>query len=308
MNGLGGNRNKAIDHAVINQRLTGLAEKFFVKGQGTKGEALESFLQRLRGKARSLGGGDSARAIIASSEMALEQAAQNVLSSVLLVLLELSESPTALKRGEENYTVPEALKEKKGVIKTQEEADRELLRAILKDDPLVGEHWKFPKDDDDEESDGSDFEDSTSNRIARNTKDTASAACDVTAPAEGDTIPILHGSDLWRQLSRERSHVLAPLKALERHQYWRGNSIISRRGTTEPRKSKCEYDIQCSTGLNAALRSSSEFILPQSTPIMHELDVINEILLLLQGLPTVIFTLENGVAKVPSVSNTNCGR
>ncbi|KAF9933018.1 hypothetical protein BGZ65_004256, partial [Modicella reniformis] len=270
VNGLGGNRNKSISHDMINKRLNGLAEKLFIRGQDTKSDALEGYLKRLRGMARSLGGGDGARMIAAISEMNLEEAAQNVLSSVLLILLEL---------------------EQKKVLKSQQELDRELLRDILKEDPLVGDHWIIPAGGDEQETDESDSESKEMNQQrtpeAEDVEQGSNFNNDSTGKSE---------AALWRQLLRERSRALEPLRALERWQYWRGNSVKSK-GTTEFRRSDAGYNIQCSTELNAALRNLSGFILPFSTPIMDELDIINEIFLLLQGLPTVIFTLKDSVAK-----------
>ncbi|KAG0246846.1 hypothetical protein BGX31_008089 [Mortierella sp. GBA43] len=272
-----------------------------MKGQAAKGDAFESYLKQLRGVARSLGGGDDARTIASSSEMALEEAAQNALSSILLVLLELSESPTALRRGEETYTVPETLRGRKIVIENQEEIDRQLLQTILKEDPLTGDHWKFQIDSDDDESDGSDgsgFEDRRSSKIVSNTKDETQVPDAAIAPSEkGETTPALHGFDLWRQLSLEHSQSLLPLRELERRQYWRGINLISRERATKPRSDQVAYDIQCATELNATLRDSSKFTLPYSAPVMDELDTINEIFLLLQGLPTIIFSFQDGVAK-----------
>ncbi|KAI8603982.1 Spc98 family-domain-containing protein [Dissophora ornata] len=302
VNGLGGNRNKAMDHGVIDKRLAGLAEKFSMSGQDSKADALNNYLQRLRRLSRSLGGGDAARVIVASSEMDREEAARNAMSSMLMMLLELSESPTALKRGENVYVVPEPLKESKKPPKSQDQIDKELLKAILREDPLVGEHWKTQTGEGGLDSDASDFEDMDINpRAVPNSKDSqlpqggdASSTNrykEISATGDGVSFGRL---DLWGQQSSKLSKASTRLKVLERHQYWRGDHVISRKREAEIGQTEHGFDIQCSWTLNSALRDSKDFVPTQGAPVMDEVDVIHELFLLLQGYPTMLFTREDG--------------
>ncbi|KAF9961376.1 Nucleotide-binding protein 2 [Mortierella alpina] len=261
--GLGGNRNKSVDHDVVNKRITGLAEKFSMKGQDAKAEALQDYLKRLRGLARSLGGGDHARTIAASSEMDREEAAQNTVSSMLLMLLELSETPTMLRRGDHGYTVPDSLKESLQKSKSQSQINKELWEAILKEDPL-----EVP--------------------VASRTSP------EPTSPQRhsNGSQSALDAFGLWAQSGREPKMDSA-LRLLERQQYWRNDKAADHqhRGDTQEAR---EYDIQSASELNVKLREAREYSLAQEAPIMDEADVIQEVFLLLQGLPTTIFTAQEG--------------
>ncbi|KAF9110625.1 hypothetical protein BGX27_006069 [Mortierella sp. AM989] len=278
VNGMGGVRNKVVDREVVDNRITGLAEKISLNGHDSKAEALKGYLQRLRRLARSLGGGDTVRMVASSNELEQEEAAQNVMSSLLLVLLELSDSPTTLKKGENVYTIPDRLKESKTKPKSQEQINREIWMNILKEDPLVGEHWQSNLGGDQRESDGSDFEDMDVNpRVVPNTKDVQldQEGGDESIEPSGDGSS-LGAMDLWMDQPRQKSRATTLLKVFERHQYWRGNAVTSKKYTTTPRIGEFGLDIQRSSDLNAALQQSRKFMLAQSTPVMDEVDVIHE--------------------------------
>ncbi|KAG0367490.1 hypothetical protein BGZ54_003783 [Gamsiella multidivaricata] len=300
VNGIGGVRNKAIDHETINMRLTGLAEKFSMKGQDSKAEALRTYLRQLRRFARSFGGGDAARMIAATSEMDREEGAQNVMSSVLLMLLELSESPTALRRGENVYTVPAALKEPKEGVKSQEDLDRELWKAILKEDPLVGKHWDVGADDGDQDNGGSDFEDMDINpRAAPDAKKPQTSqegSSDSAKDSNLSSSKPLSGLNLWMQRPGTKAPSHMSLRILQQHQYWHDDKIFSKERSSGASSLEEGFDIQRSSDLNSALYNCKDYVLALSTPVMDEIDIINEIFLLLQGLPTIIFTFKDGIA------------
>ncbi|KAI1300529.1 hypothetical protein EDD11_006158 [Mortierella claussenii] len=291
VNGLGGVRNKAMDNEAIDSRLSGLTEKFFMHGQDSKGEALKGYLHQLRRIARSLGGGDSARMTAASSEMDRQEAAQNVMSSVLMVLLELSDSPTTLRRGEGAYSIPEALRELNIKPKSQDQINRELWKAILREDPFVGPHWQMQTAGDGLESDGSDFEDMEVNpRAVPTAKDTRSPLQKVVASSDHG---MNYGSpqDLWREWPSKAGP--SALKTVEKHQYWHHGSVRSKTHTQETGGIDAGFDIQNASSLNLAQRNSAEFILARRDPVMDEVDIIHEVFLMLQGLPTVIFRIGN---------------
>ncbi|KAF8939089.1 hypothetical protein BGZ58_010658 [Dissophora ornata] len=238
-----------------------------------------------------------------------EEAARNAMSSMLMMLLELSESPTALKRGENVYVVPEPLKESKKPPKSQDQIDKELLKAILREDPLVGEHWKTQTGEGGLDSDASDFEDMDINpRAVPNSKDSqlpqggdASSTNrykEISATGDGVSFGRL---DLWGQQSSKLSKASTRLKVLERHQYWRGDHVISRKREAEIGQTEHGFDIQCSWTLNSALRDSKDFVPTQGAPVMDEVDVIHELFLLLQGYPTMLFTREDGSSTTKAI-------
>ncbi|GJJ70221.1 gamma-tubulin complex component 5 [Entomortierella parvispora] len=314
VNGLGGNRNKAMDHKAIDQRIQGLAEKFSIKGQTTKADALEDYLISARKLARSLGGGDSARTIAASSNMDQEEAAQNVISSLLMVMLELSETPTMQRRGEPRYTVPESLKESKDGARTQEQINRDMWKAILAEDPLMGDHWlSHESKDAGEGSDDSDFEDMEV-QLKPASNDQGSGAAGTTPMGVNNEqsqlnnpVPTSKGSwisnlDLWTSSPDVNTLVdSAQIKALQKQQYFHGDSVLSRESSTTTPKRDRSYDIQSSTALSAAVQECAEFRLTGKVPVMDEVDIIHEVLMLLQGLPSIIFALDDkGVAKFTS--------
>ncbi|KAF9288852.1 Nucleotide-binding protein 2 [Mortierella alpina] len=291
--GMGGVRNKSVDHDVVNKRITGLAEKFSMKGQDAKAEALQDYLKRLRGLARSLGGGDNARTIAASSEMDREEAAQNMVSSMLLMLLELSETPTMLRRGDHGYTVPDSLRVSSQKSKSQSQINKEQWEAILKEDPLEGEHWlHLETRDEDKESDGSDYEDMNVNprAVPVSTRISPNPARVKRHVDESQTETGILG--IWAQSTRE-PRMDSQLRLLERLQYWR-NDVAADHERRVHTQAVDEIDIQCALELNTRLREIKEYSLVQGAPIMDEADVIQEVFLLLQGLPTAIFTVQDG--------------
>ncbi|KAG0041898.1 Gamma-tubulin complex component 5 [Gryganskiella cystojenkinii] len=316
INGLGGNRNKAQDHTQIDKRLQGLAEKFSIKNQTEKGDALEDYLVRVRKLARSLvaiGGGTngdtSSRTVIATSNMDQEEAAQNVVSSLLVTMLELSETPTLSKRGESRYKVPMALKESKDGARTQEQINRDLWRAILAEDPLVGEHWQSQPHEAPSSSQGrdsdSDFEDMEVHEKPVPGSSGAQLSATRSSPPEQTTVTgpsWISNLDLWTSANDSNSIVdSAQIKALQRQQYFHGETVLSKPVPKTAPAQDTTYDIQSPTGLNAAAQECAEYRLTGKAPIMDEVDIIHEVLMLLQGLPTVLFTLDNqGTAKFTS--------
>ncbi|KAF9181361.1 hypothetical protein BGZ50_005572 [Haplosporangium sp. Z 11] len=298
INGIGSVRNKSVDHDAIDKRIVGLVEKFSIKGQGAKAMALQDYQKRLRRLARSLGGGDSARTIAASSEMDQDEAAQNVVSSVLLVMLELSQTPTMLRRGEDAYEMPEALKETSAAFKSQGQINKERWEAILKEDPLIGEHWHGVGESA-PDSEGSDYEDMDLDpRAVPATKSAPSGPTDNVASSEqGGRLFELGEQNLWMKESAHASQNRQQLRTLAQEQYWRYNQVVDKRTAVETESLDGGYDIQCSTELSIALRNSRDYVLVQDIPIMDEVDIIQEVFLLLQGLPTVIFTLDDDSLK-----------
>lgn len=293
---MGGVQNKAMDHELINKRIYGLAEKFSMKGQDQKAEALKVYQERVRGLARSIGEGGRVRTIATSSETDKEEAAQNIVSSVLLLLLELSDTPTIPKKGEYGYVLPHALRPT-NAPKTQQQIDKELWESILKEDPLVGDHWKQARvgvDIQEGESSDSDFEDMDVNPRAVPVAVTE----DLDPASKEDVIgkdKLRHATatsktGIWmhRVVSRLQTH---PAKTLERQQYWRDGNIVSKQPTRSSSGQTLGYDIQTATDLNSFLQSSRDFVLAQGIPVMDEIDIIHEVFFLLQGLPTTIFAI-----------------
>ncbi|KAF9147744.1 hypothetical protein BG015_010575 [Linnemannia schmuckeri] len=301
VNGMGGVQNKAMDHEAINKRVYGLAEKFFMKGQDQKAEALKGYQGRLRRLVRSVGEGDRFRKIITSSETDLEEAAQNIVSSVLLLLLELSDTPTITRKGEYGYIIPHSLRPT-NAPKTQQQINKELWASILKDDPLVGDHWKQATvgvDHQEGESSDSDFEDMDVNPRAvpvSTTEDLGFASKEDVfgkdkskyATSARDALQRDYG--IWMHRNVSRTQVL-PAKTLEQQQYWQGGDVISKQPTRLFSRQTHDYDIQSASDLNSALQNSKDFVLAHSTPVMDEIDIIHEVFFLLQGLPTTIFVL-----------------
>ncbi|KAF8933633.1 Gamma-tubulin complex component 5 [Haplosporangium gracile] len=259
VNGVGGVQNKAMDHEAINKRVYGLAEKFSIKGQDQKAEALKGYQERLRGLARSVGEGDRFRTIATSSETDQEESAQNIVSSVLLLLLELSDTPTIPRKGEYGYIIPHSLRPT-NAPKTQHQINKELWASILKDDPLVGDHWKQAKagiDHQDGESSDSDFEDMDVNP--------RSVPVSVAENLDFASKENIFGKD-------RSKHVTSVRDTLQRdYGIWMHRDSAS--------------------DLNSALQNSKDFVLAQSIPVMDEIDIIHEVFFLLQGLPTTIFAL-----------------
>ncbi|KAF9436996.1 hypothetical protein BGZ76_002306 [Entomortierella beljakovae] len=292
--GMGGNRNKSIDHQVIDKRIQGISEKLSLNGHDSKADALLNFLQRSRRLARSLGGGDSARIVVATSQIDREEAAQNSLSSILLILLELSESPTLTKPGEPVYKMPSSLVESNRKPKTQAEINKDIWMTILKEDPYVGEHWYSNTGADQHESDGSDYEDMDVNpRVVPDTKDDETQE------------PLISGEsyterklDLWKEKPTQRSRAAARLKLLERQQYWKDAKIIPKKsGLVVPFDEDTGIDIQDHLGLNSSLQQSKGITPALAPPVIDEADLVQEVLLLLQGLTTVVFCFKNGSTK-----------
>ncbi|KAF9428400.1 hypothetical protein BGZ94_002540 [Podila epigama] len=300
--GIGGNRNKSIDHNVIDQRIQGIAFKLAMKNQDNKADALKSYLTRLRSLAGALGErAASSQAMSSDTSMAdQEEAAQNVVSSVLLVLLELSETPTAQRKGVFGYTTPPHLKIDQAPAKTAEQIHREMWQSILKEDPLVGEHWA-QNDLNDQDSDDSDFEDmNVDDRIVPHIKDDLPQAGDEEANVE-DLSPF----ELWGGLSSRsdarRAEQAAAQKALKEHQYWDQNGIVPRRPRVDASEHDASmmFDLQDASRLNRVHQASQSAF--QNMTTMDELDIINEVFLLLQGLPTVMFDLDqNSQPKLPT--------
>ncbi|KAF9208589.1 hypothetical protein BGZ49_008342 [Haplosporangium sp. Z 27] len=297
VNGMGGVRNKALDHSAIDSRIAGLAEKIYLNGHSSKAEALLGYLRRLRRLARSLGGGDAARMITDGTEMEKEEAAQNVVSSVLHVLLEVSEAPITLKRGERMYTVPDSLKETTTKPKSQDQINREAWMKILKEDPLTGDHWQINAGLGQQDNDGSDFEDMEVNPRAVPTKKDILLGREAKNDSTGlieDEQPLC-GLELWREQPYQSTRAAVDLKVLKRQQYWMDKSIIPKKGADVTRIDEPGLDIQRSCDLSSALQGYS---LAQTFPMMDEADIIHEVLLVLQGLPTVIFTFDERLSKI----------
>ncbi|KAF9285288.1 hypothetical protein BGZ88_009593 [Linnemannia elongata] len=296
VNGMGGVQNKAMDHELINKRIYGLAEKFSMKGQDQKAEALKGYQERVRGLARSIGEGGRVRTIATSSETDKEEAAQNIVSSVLLLLLELSDTPTILRKGEYGYVLPHALRPT-NAPKTQQQIDKELWESILKEDPLVGDHWKQARvgvDIQEGENSDSDFEDMDVNPRAVPVAVTE----DLDPASKEDVIgkdKLRHATatsktGIWMHRVVSRLQTL-PAKTLERQQYWRDGNIVSKQPTRSSSGQTLGYDIQTATDLNSFLQNSRDFVLAQGIPVMDEIDIIHEVFFLLQGLPTTIFAI-----------------
>ncbi|KAF9130711.1 hypothetical protein BGW39_002758 [Mortierella sp. 14UC] len=306
VNGMGGVQNKAMDHGVIDKRVYGLAEKFSMKGQDSKGEALKGYQERLRGLARSMGGGDQARTVATSSEADREEAAQNVVSSVLLLLLELSETPTASRKGEYGYMVPAALRPTKAP-KTQQQINKELWASILKEDPLVGDHWRQTVPASvvlDGDSSDSDFEDMDVNPRAVPVLP-AEDLSSVSKEHDGDKdIRLDHRIWMGRDISRPH---ICPTKALEQQQYWQDGDILSRQPARKASQQILDYNLQSPSDLNLALHNSRDYVLAHSIPVMDEIDIIHEVFFLLQGLPAAIFVLgQDGSFKMsPSITTSH---
>ncbi|KAF9579923.1 hypothetical protein BGW38_003614 [Lunasporangiospora selenospora] len=164
--GMCAGRNKAIDAEAIDSRILGLAEKISLTTtqDDSKAQALRKYLNQLRQRARALRGSGGE---VLTSEADQEAAAQNTLSSVLLVMLELSHMPTTPTKGTDSvlsshYVIPESLNNKlegwPSSIKTQQDLDREYWQSIIQESPYQGDHWyiqgvSYEKDDE------SDYED-----------------------------------------------------------------------------------------------------------------------------------------------------
>lgn len=299
--GIGGNRNKSVDHTVINQRIEGLADKLSMKNQDSKADALRDYLTRLRGLAKAVGDGDQSRSVSAiTSTIDQEEIAQNVVSSVLLMMLELSESPIAQPKGVYGYSVPDHLKPDQGTPKTEEQVNKEMWRAILKEDPLVGDHWA-QRDVDEPDSD-SDFEDmdvdehAVPNAITERKQ--GSRNDDDHHPQEQSSFEFWTATATPSENFRlDHSGVL---KALKEQQYWKGQELVSKTVSTNQRSGETSFDLQDATVLNRMLRESrgdfGEVIL------LEEVDIVHEVFLLLLGLPTTVFCSRENVKPVVSMS------
>ncbi|KAF9905279.1 hypothetical protein EC991_001879 [Linnemannia zychae] len=306
VNGMGGVQNKAMDHGVIDKRVYGLAEKLSMKGQDSKGEALKGYQERLRGLARSVGGGDHARTVATNSEADKEEAAQNVVSSILLLLLELSETPTISRKGEYGYAIPQALRPTKAP-KTQQEINKELWASILKDDPLVGDHWRQVRLESvvlEGESSDSDFEDMDINPravpiLSASNPSSASKKHDGDKDARLDPL-------IWMRKDVPRSHTCSTM-TLEQQQYWQDGHIVSRQPVRTVSQQTADYNIQFASDLNSVLQISRDYVLAHSIPVMEEVDIIHEVFFLLQGLPTTIFVLaQDGSFKMsPNITTSH---
>ncbi|KAF9216683.1 hypothetical protein BGZ59_008607 [Podila verticillata] len=301
--GIGGNRNKSVDHTVIDQRIGGLADKLSMKNQDSKADALRDYLTRLRGLSKAVGDSDHSLSVSAvASTMDQEENAQNVVSSVLLMMLELSESPTAQPKGVYGYSVPDHLKPDLGTPKTEEQINKEMWQAILREDPLVGDHWA-QRDVDGKDSD-SDFEDmdvdehavpsETAEREKRSRND------DHYHPQERSSF------DFWTATATPSENIRMDhsgvLKALKQQQYWKGRELVSKTVRTNRRSGETMFDIQDATVLNRMLRKSrSDF---SEVILLEEVDIIHEVFLLLLGLPTIVFTTRASAKPVlePSVT------
>ncbi|KAG0342034.1 hypothetical protein BG000_007227 [Podila horticola] len=288
--GIGGNRNKSVDHTVINQRIEGLSDKLSMKNQDSKADALKDYLGRLRGLARAVGDSEQARSVSAiTSSMDQEEAAQNVVSSVLLMLLELSESPTVQPKGIYGYSMPDHLKRDQGTPKTEKQINKEMWQAILKEDPFVGDHWA-QGDVDEQDSDGSDFENmDVDERVVPSV---------VSKRKQGSLNDDFYSDskepsslDFWtaastpsESLQKDQSGLL---KVIKQQQYWKGQELVSKTVSTTQRPEETKFDLQDATLLNRMLRDSrgnfGEVIL------LEEVDIVHEVFLLLLGLPTTIF-------------------
>lgn len=293
---MGGVQNKAMDHELIDKRIYGLAEKFSMKGQDQKAEALKGYQERVRGLARSIGEGGRVRTIATSSETDQEEAAQNIVSSVLLLMLELSHTPTIPRKSEYGYVIPHALR-LTNAPKTQQQIDKELWASILKEDPLVGDHWKqsgVGVDNQEGESIDSDFEDMDVNPRAvpvSVTEDLGPASKeDVFRKVNSGHATSTSDTGIWMHRAVSRTQTLLA-KTLERQQYWRDEDLISKQPTRSSSRQTLDYDIQSASDLNSSLQNSRDFVLAQNTPVMDEIDIIHEVFFLLQGLPTTIFVI-----------------
>ncbi|KAF9921421.1 hypothetical protein FBU30_008592 [Linnemannia zychae] len=290
VNGLGGVQNKAIDHQTIDKHIYGLAEKFSMKGQDQKGDALREYLERLRKLARSIGSDERSRTMATSSNADQEEAAQNIVSSVILLLLELSSTPTASKKGEYGYVMPDMLKSI-ATPKTQNEINKEIWELILKDDPLVGDHWGQTEaglDNLEADDSGSDYEDMdiNSREVPSSTPEDIGST-----PNKHLGLDFRNDSQIWMHRHISKSETLPPPKALEKKQYWRNDHLISKQTAHTSPHQVLDYDIQITSGLSLALQESRDYSTSQSFLIMDEIDIIYEVFFLLQGLPSIIFVL-----------------
>ncbi|KAG0350911.1 hypothetical protein BG005_009581 [Podila minutissima] len=288
--GIGGNRNKSVDHMVINQRIEGLADKLSMKNQDSKADALRDYLARLRGLARAIGDNGQSRSVSAiTSSMDQEESAQNTVSSVLLMLLELSESPTIQPKGIYGYSMPDHLKRDQGKPKTEKQINKEIWQAILKEDPLVGDHWA-QRDVDDQDTGDSDFEDMD--------VDERAVPSVIAERKQGDLDDDVYNDsqgpsslDFWsaastpyQSLRKEQSGLL---KILKQQQYWKGQELVPKTVSTSQRSEETMFDLQDATLLNRMLRESrGDF---GELKLLQEVDIIHEVFLLLLGLPTTIF-------------------
>jgi hypothetical protein len=213
------------------------------------------------------------------------------------------------------YTVPDTLKETlKDGTRTQEQINRDMWRAILAEDPLVGDHWQSQESlgSIGQATDDSDFEDM---EVAQKlVHDSRSGGMVPSTGNDGEDQSRLNNNkleigswisnlDLWTSGANNHSLVdIAQIKALRRQQYFHEDLVLSKTTPSEvPIQHGKVYDIQSSTGLNAAIQESVAFQLTGKAAVMDEVDIIHEVLMLLQGLPSIIFTLDDkGVAKVIS--------
>ncbi|KAG0025540.1 Gamma-tubulin complex component 5, partial [Podila clonocystis] len=288
--GIGGNRNKSIDHTVINQRIEGLADKLSMKNQDSKAEALKDYLGQLRGLANAVGDSKQSRSVSAvTNSMDQEEASQNVVSSVLLMLLELSESPTVQPKGVYGYLMPDHLRRDQGTPKTEEQINKEMWQAILKEDPFIGDHWA-QREVDDKDSDDSDFEDMD--------VDERAVPSVISEEQQGNLHDDFYNDsqgtsslDFWTATSTPskslRKDQTKMLKVLKQQQYWKDQELVPKNVSTTQRSEETPFDLQDATLLSRMLRDSRDDfgeVIP-----LEEVDIIHEVFLLLLGLPTTIF-------------------
>ncbi|KAG0235016.1 hypothetical protein BGW42_005971 [Actinomortierella wolfii] len=281
--GMGSNRNKYFEQSSVDRRIKGLAEKLSLNGQSDRGQALEEYLQRLRKLSSALTSTFSTTPAASSSD----RDTQNVVSSILLVLLELSESPTSVAlrhHVDEVYEIPLSIKQS---LKppVDEAAERKAVwLSILKEEPLEGEHWNTARNAGAEGSDDSDYDDMDLVTMGKKPADNqqepshehSGQDSSATSPRIGQLPVRTHDGEV-------------DLRELESLQYWQASNISKKRHNRVEEQRQASISIQDPTLVNAGLEQFQNNVFAATTLPMDELDLIREVLLMLLGEYSICF-------------------
>ncbi|KAF9969574.1 Gamma-tubulin complex component 5, partial [Actinomortierella ambigua] len=285
--GIGSNRNKYFERSTIDRRIKGLAEKFSLRGQEDRAQALEEYLRRIRELFPALLAVNAA-----SGTSSTNSDAENVLSSILLVLLDLSESPTTVAMqhpSAHKYSIPWSLQKHKQPQVDENTRNKAIWQSILKEEPLEGEHWATVREDV-ADSDDSDYDDMDLTTIGKKPKDQLSEDEQSTSqdPSKSQTaatsvrfsqLPLSSSSD-------GRDDILQDLENL---QYWQASNISKKRHDRVQAHRQITASVQDPASVNMGLEQFQSDAFAADTFPMDELDLIHETLLMLLGEYSICF-------------------
>ncbi|KAF9159562.1 hypothetical protein DFQ26_006397, partial [Actinomortierella ambigua] len=286
--GLGSNRNKYFERSTIDRRIKGLAEKFSLRGQGDRAHALEEYLKRIRELAPALLNVDTTTAAPSST-----RDAENVLSCVLLVLLELSESPTSValhRPPTDGYSIPRSLQQHKQPKVDEATKNRAVWKSILKEEPLEGEHWATIRDEE-LDSDDSDYDEMSLKNVGEKTEGYQQAEGEQGSSQHrsGPRTATTSGHLNQHPSSRRQDEEAGILRDLENLQYWQASNISKKRHERVQAQHQLSSNIQEPGSVNVGLEQFQNDAFAANTLPIDELDLIQETLLMLLGEHSICF-------------------